>query len=112
VLRPKGKILADIDSLHDALNLVQTIKHQFLDMDRYPEIKDATERALATLKTIRELYISDIRKNTETSPSLSQSNDISAPYILLCNYADATPKLVSSSFDIAVPPIIIIGHLL
>lgn len=65
---------------------------------RYPEIKDATERALATLKTIRELYISDIRKNTEMNPSLSQSNDISAPYILLCNYADATPKLVSDTF--------------
>ena len=50
------------------------------------------------MKTIRELYISDIRKNTEMNPSLSQSNDISAPYILLCNYADATPKLVSDAF--------------
>ena len=49
---------------------------------------------MATLKTIRELYISDMRRNTEVNPCLSQSNDISAPYILLCNYADATPKLV------------------
>lgn len=67
---------------------------------RYPEIKDATERALTTLKTIRELYMSDMRKNTETNPCLSQSNDISAPYILLCNYADASPKLVSIMTEI------------
>lgn len=40
--------------------------------------------------------MSDMRKNTGMNPCLSQSNDISAPYILLCNYADATPKLVSS----------------
>lgn len=39
--------------------------------------------------------MSDMRKNTEMNPCLSQSNDVSAPYILLCNYADATPKLVS-----------------
>lgn len=40
--------------------------------------------------------MSDMRKNTEMNPCLSQSNDVSAPYILLCNYADANPKLVSN----------------
>ena len=39
--------------------------------------------------------MSDMRRNTGMNPCLSQSNDISAPYILLCNYADAAPKLVS-----------------
>ena len=79
---------------------------------RYPEIKDATERALATIKTIRELYISDMRKNTEMNPSLSQSNDVSAPYILLCNYADATPKLVCNDLLLLLPSSIIYAYFL
>jgi hypothetical protein len=66
---------------------------------RYPEIKDATERALISLKTVREHYISDMRKSSLTNPILSQSNDVVAPYILLCNYADATPKLLNLSLS-------------
>ena len=68
---------------------------------KHPEIKDSTDRALASLKSIREVYVSDMMRKT-AAPSqtkkkmnLPQSSDIVAPYILTCNYGDANPKIVS-----------------
>ena len=59
---------------------------------RYPEIHDAIGRALDTSKVMRDHYISDIRRSNEKDAALSRSSDVSAPYILLCNYADASSK--------------------
>lgn len=63
---------------------------------KYPEVKDATERALITLKTMREMYVADKMRKTGGDKIIKfpQSSDISAPYILACNYADANPKLL------------------
>ncbi len=64
---------------------------------RYPEVKDATDRALASLKMIRDAYIADIRKAADPNKAVKfpTSSDITAPYILACNHADGSPKMVS-----------------
>lgn len=59
---------------------------------KYPEVSDASERALDALKSIREVYVSEIMKKNK-STKLPQSSDILAPYLLVCNYADGSPKV-------------------
>eukprot|EP01038_Epipyxis_sp_PR26KG_P014215 gene14215-19074_t len=72
---------------------------------RHPEIRDAAERALLALKSIRETYVADLRRNNNeensvnNKPSLPQSSDILAPYILACNYADGSPKLITMALN-------------
>ncbi len=70
---------------------------------RHPEVKEATDRAITALKAIRDQYVSDKMKNKGSSGDHSgkshQSADISAPYILLCNYADANPKLIGMALN-------------
>lgn len=73
---------------------------------KYPEVKDATENALIKLKSMREIYVAEVmRKNKEansddkTNIRFSQSSDITAPYILSCNYVDANPKLISMALN-------------
>jgi hypothetical protein len=64
---------------------------------KYPEVMDATEHALSTLKTMREMYVADkMRKSglAKEDVKIPQSSDILSPYILACNYADANPKLI------------------
>jgi hypothetical protein len=64
---------------------------------KYPEITDATERALNTLKTMREMYVADKMRKTgldKEDVKIPQSSDITAPYLLACNYIDANPKLI------------------
>ena len=64
---------------------------------KYPEVLDAAERALATLKTMREMYVADKmskRGAEKEDVKIPQSSDILAPYILACNYVDANPKLL------------------
>ena len=80
---------------------------------KHPEIKDSADRALSSLKLIRETYVSDMMRKTGTATTavtatnnatnkkknnLPQSSDIIAPYILTCNYADASPKIVSLNY--------------
>ncbi len=64
---------------------------------KYPEVIDATERALGTLKMMREMYVSDKMRKTgmeKEDVKIPQSSDILAPYLLACNYVDANPKLI------------------
>ena len=77
----------------------EDIRSLGLETKRYPEIKDATDRALDTIKVLRDHYISDIRKSSEKSAALSQSSDVSAPYIILLNYADASSKLTNMGLN-------------
>lgn len=67
---------------------------------KYPEVKDSTERALSSLKMIREMYVS-MRRSEASSKEVKfpQSSDISAPYILACNYADGSVKLISMALN-------------
>jgi hypothetical protein len=59
---------------------------------KYPEVGDAADRALDALKSIREVYVSEIMKKNKTA-KLPQSSDILSPYLLVCNYADGNPKV-------------------
>lgn len=64
---------------------------------KYPEVGDACERAIMTLKTMREMYVADKMRKTgldKEDVKIPQSSDISAPYLLACNYVDAPPKLI------------------
>lgn len=69
---------------------------------RHPEIKDSTDRAIATLKIIRETYVSEVMRKTASTTSkkfnFPQSSDLIAPYILTCNYAEASSKIVRLLF--------------
>jgi hypothetical protein len=72
------------------------------DVDKkYPEVLDAASKALQTLKSIRESYISSIRNKDSklSTPNLSQSADLLAPFILLCNYSDASNRLVTAAIN-------------
>lgn len=69
---------------------------------RHPEVKEATDRAITALKAIRDQYVSDKMKKgsgADHAGKSHQSADISAPYILLCNYADANPKLIGMALN-------------
>lgn len=84
-----------MDSLRKVEEDLRNISIEF--KKKYPEVIDATERALATLKTMREMYVADkMRKSgvEKEDVKIPQSSDILAPYILACNYADANPKLL------------------
>ena len=64
---------------------------------KYPEVIDATERALGTLKMMREMYVADKMRKTgleKEDVKIPQSSDILSPYLLACNYVDANPKLI------------------
>jgi hypothetical protein len=64
---------------------------------KYPEVAEACERAIMTLKTMREMYVADKMRKTgldKEDVKIPQSSDISAPYLLACNYVDAPPKLI------------------
>lgn len=68
---------------------------------KYPEVLDASIRALQTLKSVRESYISSIRNKDSklSTPSLTQSSDLLAPFILFCNYSDASSRLVTAALN-------------
>ena len=75
----------------------------------YPEIKEAADKALSVLKNIREEYVrgrgrgrvetSNENGNIRRSSGLPQSSDILSPYILACNYADGSTKLLSMALN-------------
>jgi hypothetical protein len=61
---------------------------------RYPEVVDAADRALGTLKSLREAYLNNLRKtDKDIVVKLPASPDLLSPYILLCNYSDCSPRL-------------------
>lgn len=59
---------------------------------KYPEVCDAVDRALDALKSMREVYVSEIMKKSKTA-KLPQSSDVLSPYLLVCNYADGNAKV-------------------
>lgn len=66
---------------------------------RYPEVAEAAEQALDSLKAVREVYVNDLRRSSSKDVKLMQASDISSPYILLCNYADCNSKLVGTALS-------------
>eukprot|EP01041_Mallomonas_annulata_P004581 gene4581-9106_t len=80
----------------DVKNLAAEVKK------KYPDVRDATDRALITLKTMRESYVAEImRGGGGDTPKIAKyrSADVSAPYILACNYVDASLKTVMLSLN-------------
>jgi hypothetical protein len=71
---------------------------------RHPEIKDASDRAVIALRIIRDKYVSEMVKKgndekSEKSPHFTESSDLVSPYILACNYADGSNKLISMALN-------------
>lgn len=64
---------------------------------KYPEVREAADKALVTLKTMRESYVAEImRGGGQNTPKIAKyrSADVAAPYILTCNYVDAAIKTI------------------
>ncbi len=65
---------------------------------KHPEVKDAADKSLATLRTMRESYVSELMKNKASGiiPKLSRyrSSEVCAPYILTCGYTDSSSKVI------------------
>mgnify|MGYP001810196924 CR=1 FL=1 len=68
---------------------------------KYPEVGEASQKALDSLKVVRELYVNTLRKNvgSSDSPKLPESADLVSPYILLCNHADCSSKLIGHALS-------------
>lgn len=68
---------------------------------KYPEIVDSSEKAIVAVRSIREIYISDIRNKSlpNSSVRFPRSSDIVSPYILACNYSEGSQKLISQSLN-------------
>jgi hypothetical protein len=68
---------------------------------KYPEVLDASNRALAALKIIRETYVSEIRKrdNSNISVHFKTSSEIVAPYILVCNHVECSQKTLGLAIN-------------
>eukprot|EP01031_Cornospumella_fuschlensis_P030660 gene30660-37048_t len=68
---------------------------------KYPEVGEASQKALDSLKVVRELYVNTLRKNvgSSDSPKLPESADLVSPYILLCNHADCSSKLIGQALS-------------
>ncbi len=69
--------------------------------NKFPLVKEAADKALNALKIIRDTYVSDImkRSNDEKSVKFPQSSDILSPFMLACNYADCTSKLINMALN-------------
>ncbi|KAJ1431793.1 hypothetical protein B484DRAFT_395320, partial [Ochromonadaceae sp. CCMP2298] len=71
---------------------------------KYPDVIEASEQAVDALKSIRELYVKSIRDSNDRSSERTglkvlQNSDLLAPYLLVCNYADGSPKLVTMALN-------------
>jgi hypothetical protein len=68
---------------------------------KYPEVADASNRALLALKMIRETYVAEIRKkdNPTISVKFKSCSEIVSPYILVCNHSESSQKLSSLSIN-------------
>jgi hypothetical protein len=89
-----------MDSLRKVEEDLRSLAVEF--RKKYPEVVDAADRALTTLKTMREMYVADkMRKSgfEKEDVKIPQSSDTLAPYLLACNYADANPKLLKMALD-------------
>eukprot|EP00981_Chlorochromonas_danica_P007961 scaffold1931_cov215-Ochromonas_danica.AAC.17 len=67
---------------------------------RFPEVADAAEQAVDSLKAVREVYINDLRRQEASSDlRLPQAADLVSPYILVCNHANCHPKLIGMALN-------------
>jgi hypothetical protein len=64
---------------------------------KYPEVAEASERAVARVRKMREQYAAAVRQGQGEAPHLSifRSQDLLRPFLLACNHADASAKITS-----------------
>jgi hypothetical protein len=66
---------------------------------KHPDVKEASERALLTLRSLQTQYVSAVRSHPSLkhhpSTKLFRSQDVFQPFLLACNYPDANAKLLA-----------------
>lgn len=88
-----------MDYLRQIENDLRNIGNESIKFKKkYPEVSDSAERAMNALKSMREVYVAEIMKKN-TSAKLSQSSDILAPYILVCNYAEGSTDIITMALN-------------
>lgn len=90
------------------MNFVAQLEDHLRDLGaearkRHPGVKEASERATLKLRTLKNQYVSAVRKaaaDGEAHPSTSmfRSSDLLHPFLLAANYPNASPKLLDISF--------------
>jgi len=68
---------------------------------KYPEVVEASERAIQAIKLMRESYVGDVMRRASSQHKTDNTSNfrsvmLTGPYILACNHADASTKIVSS----------------
>lgn len=97
------------------MNFVAQVEEQLRDLGaearrKHPGVKEASERAILTLRTLQNLYVVAVRRATTSSPSLPKhhshptttlfrSQDILRPFLLAANYPDASFKLITLALN-------------
>lgn len=77
---------------------------------KFPEIKDAVDKALTSLKAVKDGKISataatpvvkgdKVKDKEKEKANNGLLSDLLAPYILTCNHADAAPKVVGMAMS-------------
>jgi len=70
---------------------------------KYPEVSGAADRAAETLKGMREQYVSEVMRkaggSAGSAPAKFRSAMLTAPYILACNHANASIRIVMMALN-------------
>lgn len=74
---------------------------------KYPEVVEAADQAIEKLKAIREVYVTQVIRQSSQPVSIAAlpkdsfppSSDLISPYILMCNYSDASFKLITMALN-------------
>jgi len=89
------------------MNFVQHLEECLRDLaaearKKHPGVKEASERAIVRLRTLKTLYVSHVRKanagGVHPTTAMFQSSDLLHPFLLAANYPNASPKLLEISF--------------
>eukprot|EP00586_Coscinodiscus_wailesii_P011550 CAMPEP_0172507924 /NCGR_PEP_ID=MMETSP1066-20121228/207736_1 /TAXON_ID=671091 /ORGANISM="Coscinodiscus wailesii, Strain CCMP2513" /LENGTH=207 /DNA_ID=CAMNT_0013285663 /DNA_START=33 /DNA_END=653 /DNA_ORIENTATION=+ len=88
------------------MNFIAQVEEKLRDLGsearkKHPGVKEASERAILTLRSLQSQYVSAVRASSSTSSkphpttSLFRSQDVLRPFLLACNYPDASAKLLT-----------------
>lgn len=93
------------------MNFIAQVEEHLRDLGtearkKHPGVKEASERAILTLRSLQSRYISAVRAATASNTtsgstpkkhpttSLFRSQDVLRPFLLACNYPDASSELI------------------
>jgi len=97
------------------MNFIAHVEEHLRDLGsearkKHPGVKEASERAILTLRSLQSRYVSAVRSSASGSiggmaavphpdTSLFRSQDVLRPFLLACNYPDANVKLLNIGLD-------------